>query len=70
MNVGAVVLKHRKKNGLSQPGLAQISGCSSSTIYMIETNKYDGRLSTLDLIANALKVPLWQLIKEAEEFDK
>lgn len=67
MNVGAVVMKHRKEMGLSQPGLANISGVAPSTVYMIETNRYDGRLSTLVLLTKALGIPLWELFKEAEE---
>jgi transcriptional regulator with XRE-family HTH domain len=52
----------RKKQGLSQRGLAEKSGVGHITIARLETGKFDPRLSTLRLLAKALKVKVHDLI--------
>ena len=52
----------RKKQGLSQRGLAEKRGDGHITIARLETGKFDPRLSTLRLLAKALKVKVRDLI--------
>ena len=52
----------RKKKGLSQEQLAKISGLSRSSIINFETGRRDPRVKDLRKIANALDVPIEQLL--------
>ena len=52
----------RKINGLSQRGLAKLSGIGHITIARIETGVFDPRLSTLRVLAKALNVKISELV--------
>lgn len=52
----------RKKQGLSQEKLAKMSGLSRYTIMNFESGKRDPRIKDLRKIANALNVPIEELI--------
>ena len=54
----------RKKQGLSQEQLAKMSGLSRNTIINFETGKRDPRIRDLRKIANALNVPIEELVSE------
>ena len=54
----------RGKRGFSQRALAKVSNVSFVTIARLETGKYDPRLSSLRLLAKALKVKVSQLLDE------
>lgn len=54
----------RGKCGLSQRALAKLSKVSFVTIARLETGKYDPRLSSLRLLAKALKVKVGQLLDD------
>ena len=54
----------RKSRGLTQQNLAEEVGMSVVAIAYIETGKRWVRLSTLNKIAKALKVPVSELFKE------
>ena len=54
----------RAKRGLSQRALAKVSKVTYVTIARIETGVYDPRLSTLRLLAKALKVKVTDLLDE------
>jgi len=54
----------RGKRGLSQRALAKLSKVSFVTIARLETGKYDPRLSSLRLLAKALKVKVSQLLDD------
>ncbi len=56
------LVKFRKQRELSQRGLAEKSGVGHITIARLETGKFDPRLSTLRLLAKALKVKVRDLI--------
>ena len=54
----------RRKQGLSQRALAQLSKVTNVTIARIESGVYDPRLSTLRRLAKALNVRVADLIDE------
>lgn len=54
----------RGKRGLSQRALAKLSKVSFVTIARLETGKYDPRLSSLRLLAKALKVKVSELLDD------
>ena len=54
----------RGKRGLSQRALAKVSNVSFVTIARLETGKYDPRLSSLRLLAKALKIKVSQLLDD------
>lgn len=58
MNVGQAIKLCRTQRGISQTDLAQQAECSVSYLSMLENNKRDPTLSTLESIADALGVPV------------
>ena len=52
----------RKAKGLSQRGLAKLSGVGHITIARIETGVCDPRLSTVQALAKALEVKISKLV--------
>jgi len=58
MNVGQAIKLCRTRRGLSQADLAQQAECSVSYLSMLENNKRDPTLSTMNKIAQALRVPV------------
>ena len=59
-------IKHfREKNGLSQYDLSDKTGISRSYLSRIESGQYNLSLDYLVLIANELKVPIGELLKES-----
>lgn len=57
----------RQKQGLSYQQLAQISGIHRTTISLIERNMQNPTVLLCKKLANALQVPLAELIKKAEK---
>lgn len=53
--------------GWSQRGLAGKAGVDPKTVSLIERGIRSPTLFTLSLLAYAMDVPLWQLMKDAEE---
>lgn len=58
MNVGQAIKLCRTQRGISQTDLAQQAECSVSYLSMLENNKRDPTLSTLENIADALGIPV------------
>jgi transcriptional regulator with XRE-family HTH domain len=54
--------KLRLEKGLSRPELARRSGVSDITIYVAETRRRDLRISTIRALAEALEVPMGDLL--------
>ena len=52
----------RKKKGLSQKALGELSKVNHITIARLETGRFDPRLSTLRAFAKALKVKISDLV--------
>ncbi len=59
---GEKIRRLRKEKDLSQEELGEASGVDPKTIIQIEGGKRNSTLKTLQKIANALKVPLRDLI--------
>lgn len=61
-----VVKKHREQHGLSRAALAQNAGLHQTYIGLLEREKRSPNLDTAKAIANALGLPLAQMIAEVE----
>ena len=62
INIGKAIRYNRKKKGLSQYELAELTNLSPSYISEIETGKKVPSIDTLLNIADALDVDLWDLL--------
>ena len=67
MVVGEKIKEYRKKAGLTQKKLGEISGTSERTIQQYETGKRQPRLKQLKKIADALSLDTKMLIDDYEE---
>jgi len=63
---GEVVRKHRKAAGLTQEQLAEKSDLASKMISLVERFERNPSLNVANSIALGLGVPLWQLIRDAD----
>lgn len=76
MNLGATIRACRKKRQLTQAELASIAEISVSHLCLLEKNKRDPSLSTVQAISKALRIPLSVLVllaannDEVEEIDE
>ncbi|MCU7926721.1 MAG: helix-turn-helix domain-containing protein [Candidatus Thiodiazotropha sp. (ex Dulcina madagascariensis)] len=76
MNLGQTIKLCRKNKGLTQAQLSDLSGISVSYICLMEKDKREPTLSTLELISKALGIPLSVLVflaaqhEEIKELDK
>ena len=61
-NIGQAIRFYRRKKGISQYKLAELTELSPSYISEIETGKKTPSLETLLEIAKALDVDLWDLL--------
>ncbi|WP_028777177.1 helix-turn-helix domain-containing protein [Shimazuella kribbensis] len=59
--LGQTVLGYRRKNGMTIREFAEYAGISTSLISQIERGQANPSLSVLELIAKALRVPLFSL---------
>ena len=62
-----VVRRHRKQIKLSQERLAEKADLSSKMISLVERGERTPSLTVADSIAKGLSVPLWRLVKDAED---
>jgi DNA-binding XRE family transcriptional regulator len=62
-----VVKKHREKCGFSRAELAQKAGLHQTYIGLLEREKRSPNLETAMAIADALGLPLAQMIADAEQ---
>ena len=58
MEVGTTIKSFRKKLGISQEQLAEISNITQAYLSQIENNKKDPNLSTLKAVCDALNIPI------------
>ena len=70
MNLGKTIKLCRKRSGMTQAKLAELSGISVSHICLMEKDKREPTLSKLELIAKALKIPLSVLVFLAAQYDE
>ena len=66
----AVLTRHRRGKRLSKEALAQASGLHQTYIGLIERGLRNPTLDTAHALANALGVPLSELIVQAERIHK
>ena len=66
MNIGKAIKNWRIKRNLKQEQLAELSSLSVSYISLLERNARGPRVGTLAKIAQALDVPLFLILFEAE----
>lgn len=64
---GAAVRRHRKAQGLTQEQLAEKADLAPKMISLIERFHRNPSVNVADSIAQGLKLPLWRLIKDAED---
>ena len=62
-----VVRRHRKQIRMSQEKLAEKADLSSKMISLVERGERTPSLTVADSIAKGLSVPLWRLVKDAED---
>ncbi len=67
---GQVVRKHRKARFLSQEELAERADLASKMVSLIERFERNPTVNVADSLAQAMNVPLWRLIKDAEDLRK
>jgi transcriptional regulator with XRE-family HTH domain len=67
---GEVLRKHRKARFLSQEELAERADLASKMVSFIERFERNPTVNVADSIAQAMNVPLWRLIKDAEDLRK
>jgi len=60
--IGARVKEERRKRGLEQEELAQVSNVATKTIGQIENFKGNPTLKTIDKLAKAFKMELEELL--------
>lgn len=62
MDIGDRIKEYRKKARLTQKQLGELSGTSERTIQQYESHKRQPRIEQLHKIANALSIPIEDLI--------
>jgi len=66
-NFAIVLQKQRKSRRISQAVLAERADCDSTMISLIERKIRNPTLNLADSLAQGLKLPLSQMIKDAED---
>ncbi len=61
MNIGNTIRNVRKEKGMTLQQIADIMGCSPQLISQYENGKRQPKIETLQKIADALNVPLYEL---------
>ena len=64
---GDSLRKHRKARFLTQEQLAEKSDLAPKMVSLIERHQRNPSLNVADSIARGLGIPLWRLIKDAED---
>ena len=67
---GEVVRRQRKTAGLTQEELAEKADLAPKMVSLIERFERNPSLNVADSIAQGLGVPLWKLIRDAENMKR
>ena len=67
---GEVVRKHRKARFLTQEALAERADVSPKMVSLVERFERSPTVNVADSLARAMNVPLWRLVKDAEDLRK
>jgi transcriptional regulator with XRE-family HTH domain len=62
-----LVKKHREKKGLSRAALAKRAGLHQTYVGLLEREERSPNLDTAKALADALRLPLAQMVAEAEQ---
>ena len=62
--------KHRRARFLTQEALAEGADVAPKMISLVERFQRNPTVNLADSIAQAMEVPLWRLIKDAEDLRK
>ena len=68
--LGEVVRKHRKARFLTQEELAERADLAPKMVSLIERFQRNPTVNVADSIAQGMEVPLWRLVKDAEDLRK
>ena len=68
--LGEVVRKHRKARFLTQEELAERADLAPKMVSLIERFQRNPTVNVAASIAQAMEVPLWRLVKDAEDLRK
>lgn len=68
--IGDMIRKYRKEKGLTQQQLGDLCGIADSNIRKYESGKQNPRIETLQRIANALGVDIYDLMVFDENYSK
>jgi transcriptional regulator with XRE-family HTH domain len=66
MDIGKAIKKFRDDKEISQNKLSKLAELNRGYVYKLENNKINPSLSTLEKIAKALDIKVYELIKCAE----
>jgi transcriptional regulator with XRE-family HTH domain len=61
--IGRMLARLRKQNGLSRHALAQAAGCSAEYVRQLEAGRYDVTVGMLQRLAKALGVKVTTLLE-------
>ncbi len=64
---GRVVRQRRKSRSLTQEELAERADLAPKMISLIERFQRNASLNVADSVAKGLSLPLWRLVKDAED---
>ncbi len=67
---GDIVRKYRKAKGLTQEDLAEKADIASKMVSLVERYERNASLNVAYSISRGLGVPLWELVKDAEELKR
>jgi transcriptional regulator with XRE-family HTH domain len=67
MNIHTTIKMLRKSKGISQEGLAKLTGLHRTYISMLERGIRSPSLVTIEKIAAALNIPSWEILKSIHE---
>lgn len=65
--IGHALRQRREATGLSQESFAPLAGMHRTYYSNIERGIKDMQIETLERVCKALRVPLWAILKDAEE---
>jgi transcriptional regulator with XRE-family HTH domain len=65
-----VLRKYRKAQKLSQEKLAEKADLAPKMVSLIERFERNPTINVADSLAEGLSVPLWRLVKDAEELKR
>jgi transcriptional regulator with XRE-family HTH domain len=69
LKINFVLRQIREKRGMSQDKLSELAGLDRTFISLVECDKRNPSLETIDKITCALNVKTWEVLKYIQETD-